>query len=191
MASVDVIRDMTDTLVYLLRAGIPGAFVDPARITVATPDEFEGLRDPNQPNITVFLYRISVNPQLRNGPRRLLADGRTTRPQMPLELNYLVTAWARDTRDELRIIGRILQILYDRCELGPADLQGASWESGDTAQVILESLPLEDQYRIWDAGEVPYRLSLTYLARIIGISPAVAIAEPPVVEAYFGRGPQP
>jgi hypothetical protein len=190
MAGVDAIRDVTDTLIYLLRAGIPAAVVDPTRITVRIPDEFEPLRHPVQPNITVFLYRISVNPQMRNGPRRLLPDGSSTRPLLPLELNYLVTAWAPDARDELRIIGRILQILYDRGELGAADLQGTSWENGDTAQVILESLPLEDHYRIWDAGEVPYRLSLTYLVRIIEMSPSEAIAKPPVVEAFFGQGPK-
>jgi len=191
MAGVDAIRDVTDTLIYLLRAGIPAAMVDPTRIIVRIPDEFEPLRHPVQPNITVFLYRISINAQMRNGPRRLLSDGRSTRPLLPLELNYLVTAWAPDARDELRIIGRILQIFYDRGELGAADLQGTSWENGDTAQVMLESLPLEDHYRIWDAGEVPYRLSLTYLVRIIGISPIEATQQPPVVEAFFGEGPKP
>jgi hypothetical protein len=181
VATADVIKDMGETLLFLLRAGIPS--VDPSKIVVATPDEFETLRDPAKPNITVFLYRIAVNPQMRNDPRRVRSDGSVVRQPLPLELSFLITAWAKDTRDELRIVGRILQVLYDRAELGAADLVGTSWEKNDTVQLALESLPLEDHYRIWDANEVPYRLSLTYVARVIGIVPIESTVPPPVVDA--------
>jgi hypothetical protein len=187
VAAPDVIRDMGDTLLFLLRAGLAG-LVDPGRVVVGTPDEFEQLDDPAQPTVTVFLYRLGVNPQMRNGPRRLLPDGRTTRPLLPIELCYLVTAWARDTRDEYRITGRIVQALYDRPELGPADLQGASWEAGDTVQLVLETLSLDDHCRIWDATDLPYRLSLAYLARVVGIAPTESVIAPPVVEALLGTG---
>ena len=187
MASANAVRDTAETLVYLLRAGIPSTLVDPLRIAVSTPDAFEALRDPIRPNITVFLYRIAINPQMRNQPPRLLPDGRTARQFLPLELCFLITPWAKETRDELRIIGSILQVFYDRAELGAADLQGDSWEIDDSVQLILESLPLEDHYRIWDANEVPYRLSLTYLTRVVGIAPAEAMSIPPVVDARIGR----
>jgi hypothetical protein len=186
VAQADVIRDTASTLVSLLQQGIPSGMVDPTRITVATPDEFEALKDPAHPNVTIFLYRIAVNAAMRNAPRRNIGNGKTTRPLLPLELSFLITPWAKDTRDELRIAGRILQTLYDRAELGPADLSGSSWEGEDTVQLVLESLPLEDHYRIWDAGEVPYRLSLTYMARVVGIAPADALALPPIVGAQLG-----
>ena len=129
MATADAVKDMGETIVSLLRAGIPPLVVDPARILVATPDEFDSLRDPLKPNITVFLYRIAVNPQMRNDPRRIRPDGSIVRQPLPLELSFLLTAWAKDTRDELRIIGRMLQVLYDKAELGAADLFGTSFAS--------------------------------------------------------------
>jgi hypothetical protein len=181
VASADAVRDVADTLVFLLRAGIPS--VDPNRITVSTPDEFASLRDPLKPNITVFLYRISVNPQMRNDPPRLKPDGSWAPTPLPVELCFLITAWAKDTRDELRLVGRILQTLYQHRELGAADLAGTSWEADDTVQLILESLPLEDHYRIWDANELPYRLSLTYQARVVGLSPTESLFVTPVVDA--------
>jgi hypothetical protein len=183
VAGADAVRDVADTLVFLLRGGIPS--INPAAITVATPDEFDALRDPAQPGITVFLYRIAVNPQMRNNPRRVRADGAVLPTPLPLELCFLVTPWAKDTRDELKLTGRILQVLYDHRELGAADLAGASWEKDDTVQLVLESLPLEDHYRIWDAGDVPYRLSLTYLARVVGLSSTEALPAPPVVDAQL------
>jgi hypothetical protein len=181
LASADAVRDVADSLVFLLRAGIPS--VDPNKITVATPDEFESLRDPLKPNITVFLYRIAVNPHMRNNPPRMRPDGSLVPTPLPVELSFLITAWAKDTRDELRLVGRILQTLYEHRELGAADLAGASWEADDTVQLILESLPLEDHYRLWDAHEFPYRLSLTYMARVIGLSPTESLFAPPVVDA--------
>jgi hypothetical protein len=189
MASANVIHDMSETLVHLLRTSIPPAMVDPSRIYVTTPDEFETLQKPGQPHITLFLYRIAENPQMRNRPRRFdPKTGATTKDLLPLELNYLVTAWAKDTRDELRIIGHIAQTYYDHAEIGPADLRGGSWDPDDCVQLVFDSLPLEDHYRIWDSAEVAYRLSLTYQARVVGIAPTVAIIEPPVVVARIGGG---
>jgi hypothetical protein len=186
LAKADVIRDAAVTLLTLLQRGIPAGLVDPTRIMVCTPDQFTGLRDPAHPNVTLFLYRIAVNPQMRNYPRRNVGGGRTARPLLPLELSFLVTPWAKDTRDELRIAGRIVQTFYDHAELGAADLSGSSWEEDDTLQLVLDSLPLEDHYRIWDAGEVPYRLSLTYTARVLGIAPGEELARGPVISARSG-----
>jgi hypothetical protein len=174
---------MGDTLVHLLKAGVP-PLVNPSDIALTTPDDFESA--PSLPTITVFLYRVTVNPEMRNGPRRVLPDGRITRPLLPLDLRYLITAWARDTRGELQIVGRIMQVLYDHAELGAADLQGASWDPDDTVQLVFETLPIEDHYRIWDTTDnTPYRLSLSYLARVIGLAPTEAQQFPPVLEATF------
>lgn len=188
MASADVLRDMTETILTLLRAGIPTTMVSAANIVAATPDEFTGYVTPTQPTLTVFLYRIALNPQMRNERRRVLPDGRIQRQPLPLELCYLITAWAGQTSDELLILGRVLQVLYDRAELGPANLVGAAWEPGEGVQLVLDTLGLDDHYRIWDAAEVPYRLSLTYMARVVGISPPPGPMPAPVVDALVGRG---
>lgn len=182
MATDAVVRDMSDTMVALLKAGVP-PLVNANDILLSTPDDFQA--DPPQPTITVFLYRITLNPEMRNGPRRLLPDGRLTRPLLPIDLHFMITPWARQTSGELAVVGRILQVLYDRAELGPADLQGNSWERDDTVQLVLESLPIEDHYRVWETTDVPYRLSLTYVARVIGIAPAAADRFAPVLEAHL------
>lgn len=188
MASADVLRDMGDTLLTLLRGGIPAGMVDPSRIVLATPDDFEPLAQPQNPTVTVFLYRVSEHASLRNAPRRTLADGRVQRQPLPLELSYLITAWARSTHAELLIVGRVLQVLYEHGELGPADLVGGAWEAGEGVQLVLESLPLDDHYRIWDASQVPYRLSLTYMVRVVGISSAPGPVPAPVITASLGVG---
>jgi hypothetical protein len=190
MAGAEALRDMGETLVYLLRVGMAASGFTPAPdVKLATPDEFDGFDNPRTPVVSVFLYRVGVNPEMRNGPRRTLPGGKTTRPLLPLELGYLITPWANQASEEHWLAGLVVQTLYDHAELGPADLQGDSWAPGDSVQVILETLPTDEHYRIWDTTNLPYRLSLTYLARVVGIEPLEATGAAPVVEARIGRGP--
>jgi hypothetical protein len=52
-------------------------------------------------------------------------------------------------------------------------------------QIVMESLPVEDHYRIWDAGEQSYRLSVTYRVRVLGLDPSIVQSNVPVVDASF------
>ena len=188
MADPNVIRDVGNTLLVLLRSGIGSGIervVEPGDIHLSTPDDFQNYQDPSDPVITIFLYRISINSQMRNSPRRMLPDGRTKRPLLPVDLYFMITPWAHDTSDEYRIVGRVLSTLYDNAELGSTQLRGDSWEEGDSVQIILESLPLDDHYRIWDSSSLPYRLSLTYIVRVIGIEPSEISEITPVLDAEF------
>ena len=186
MAGPDVIRDVGTTLVFLLRGGVDPV-VEPENIYLSTPHAFQDYQEPTAPLITIFLYRVAINSQMRNSPRRTLPDGRTTRPLLPIDLSFMITPWAAETIDEYRIAGRILRTLYDNAELGSAHLQGDSWEAGDSVQIILESLPLDDHYRIWDSSSLPYRLSLSYMVRVVGIEPGEIMEETPVLEAQYRR----
>ena len=127
-----------------------------------------------------------MHPELRNAPRRRLPDGSITRPLLPLELSFMITPWAVSTTDEHLLAGLVLQTLYERAELGPAHLQGGSWEPGDSVQLVFESLTSEEHYRVWDTVGMPYRLSLTYLARVVGIEPREATPVAPVADVLLG-----
>jgi hypothetical protein len=186
MARPNVIRDVGDTLVLLLQGGL-GDLVQPTNIYLAGADELGNVTYADAPVVTIFLYRIAVNAETRNGPRRTLADGSTTRPLLPIDLHFMLTPWTNVRGDEYHIAGRILQLLYDNAELGPTQLQGDAWATGDSVQIVLESLPLDDHYRIWDSTDSTYRLSLTYLARVIGIEPGESTSESRVLDAEFRR----
>lgn len=185
MASSRVIRDLGETLRSILLAGI-GPAVPNLTVTLATADEFAGFQNPQDPVVTIFLHRISVHPELRNSPPRRLANGVTTRPHLPLELSFMITPWSRQTSDEYLLAGLVLQTLYEQSEIGSAFLQGPSWDGGDSVQLILESLGSEDHYRVWDTVSLPYRLSLTYLARVVGIEPRTQTVSAPVTDALLG-----
>jgi hypothetical protein len=185
MATALAIRDTGETLRAMLEAGAQASGL-PVTVAVTTPEAFAGFVNPATPVISIFLHRVTVHPEMRNAPRRKLANGSVTRPLLPLELSFMITPWARSTADEHRLAGVVLQTLYERAELGPGQLQGAAWEPGDSVQLVLESLTSEEHYRVWDTVGLPYRLSLTYLARVVGIEPLEAIPTSPVATVELG-----
>jgi hypothetical protein len=182
MASPNAVRDMSQTIAQRLQIALSG-MVPANNVLIATPDSFKELP---KPACTIFLYRVAVNPITRNGPRVTVSPGVTTRPLLPIDLSYLITPWGQKPEDEHLILGASLQALYDHAELGRSDLAGNSWLPDDSVQLVLETLSLEEHFCIWDTVQLPYRLSLTYMARIIGIAPSVTESSSPVVRAIFG-----
>ena len=170
MATVDAVAHVVDSILFVLRSKLQ-PLVSASQILAARPDQFDAFREPTQPVVTVFLYRISVHEETRNSCKRVLPNGRTTRPLLPLNFHFMVTPWAHRISDEYLIMGRILQALYDAAELGTAQLQGDSWETDDSIQLVFDSVPLDDHFRIWETTELPYRLSSTFIARVIGLEP--------------------
>lgn len=188
MATPDAIASVGDTLVSLLQTGLSG-LVDPGSIFLSSPSEFRDFA-PRQPAVTIFLYSVGINGEMRNAPRRPLPSGELRRPPLPLELRFLITPWTQIIRDAYRIIGAIALLLSDRAVLRFGDLLGDEvWAPDDTVELLLESLPVDDHYDIWDPSEVPYRLSLAYLARVVGIDSAISVPAAPVAVASLPRLP--
>jgi hypothetical protein len=120
------------------------------------------------------------------------------RQSLPLELNYLITAWgvrnpadvpsdSLASREEARLIGVVLQALYENAEIGRAELVESAvapvWSPIDGLQLVLQTLPVDAHYRIWDAAELGYRLSLAYRVRVAALEPDPAPVAIPVGEA--------
>jgi hypothetical protein len=130
----------------------------------------------------LYLYRVTVNEHLRNTPRP--NDPSDARPPLSLDLHYLVSAWVGDAMGEHRIIAWAMQQLYQNPVLDVATLSPeAGWDPGDVVQVIPAELSTEDLMRVWDALDPSYRLSVSYIARMVRIGieqpaagrPAVAV----------------
>jgi hypothetical protein len=192
MATTDAIAYLGKTLIALLQDRLTslGLVVNVNDVFLATPDNFKDLK-PTDPTVTVFLYHVGVNGEMRNVPRGSSVKGNQQFPALPLDLRFLITPWTIEPGDSYRLIGAIAQLFYDRAILYAGDLLdgGTSvWGADDTVEIILESLPVEEHYDIWDPTDIPYRLSLTYLARVIGIDSALTNTSAPVAQGTFVKG---
>ena len=198
MARYTVIEDASETLVGILTAAVQRAFPAAGRPTVelAGPEDFDDLppNAPAPPVLTVWLYRVAPDATKRNGERRILPDGSVARPHLPLVLHYLITPWSTNVNTSHALAGLVAQAMYDRAEVGSADLVGnparpAAWDDGDSLQVQLEELSTEELYRVWDSAEMPYRLSLGYRVQVVGVEPTESVGAGRVLSATFiGKG---
>lgn len=204
MADWRVIENTGQTLAGLLDRHVAALGIAGVGVGVVTPAAFASLADTTEPFISLFLYQIVGNAEMRGNPRRVLADGRLGRQPLPLELCYLVTAWGvratedvigdlPATRDEARLMGAVLQAFYDNAELDRGSLFETPglpvWSPEDGLQIILETLPVDGHYRIWDAAELGYRLSLVYRVRVASLEPTETPSAPPVREAVLEAVP--
>jgi hypothetical protein len=202
MATWHLIERTGQTLVRLLRQRLTEVGIGGVQVMTVSTASFEDLSSSSAPVITLLLYQVAQNAELRNAHKRTLPDGTRRRQPLGLELCYLVTPWgarasesaaddAVAAAEEARLLGLIMQTFYQKAELGTADLfedpATPVWRAGDGLQIVLESLPVEDHYRIWDASELGYRLSVTYRVRVANLDPIDQVGEPPVVEATFGE----
>jgi hypothetical protein len=133
--------------------------------------------------VSIFLHRITLNNSLRSATR--LQDKTNIQPALFLDLHYLLTYWGTDPRAEQTILGwTMLQLqatpILDKSILSPA----STWDTAETIQIIPADLSLEDILRIWDALGPKYRLSISYIARIVRIDRGLT-PEPPVLATRF------
>jgi hypothetical protein len=137
--------------------------------------------------LTLFLYRITVNEHSRHpGPAR---HPGTAPASLGLDLHFLMTAWAGNALDEHTILAWAVRQLHlfpilDASSLSPE----AGWARDEVIQVIPAELSTEDVMRIWDALDPAYRLSVSYIARLVRLDPDVTADARAVVATRFAYG---
>ena len=138
---------------------------------------------PMEEGISLFLYRVAVNGARRNIPPVIGRDGRRHRPPLPIDLHYAVSAWARSAVKQQRLLGWTMRMFEDVPILPTGLLNNYGpepdiFDPGETVELILEPLTLQDWNNLWSATKVTTPpLSVGYVARMIGISSALTLTE--------------
>ena len=160
------------------------------KVSLATTQMFEtGIA---VPALTVYLYRVEMNRVMRPAWAEVAHyDGRG---HLPLDLQFLITAWASDPEDEYRILGRAMECLEATPILtGPLleSLNESTWGPGESIQLLIDEVPPETVMRLFDLLPVKYRLSLPYLARVMRLDTRPAIPDLPATTVVQGTVPSP
>jgi hypothetical protein len=132
-----------------------------------------------QPAISVYCYRISVDKETRPGWSGVGSiDGI---PRIPLRMHFLIGSYAKTVAEELRWLGLAAQVLESEGILSgplllPVPETGGGmfnpWGPGDALQVVTDDLALDSMSEAFQALSTDYRLSLPYVARVICIEGA-------------------
>lgn len=132
--------------------------------------------------VSIFLHRITVNENFRSAQR--LPDP-TRQPIIFLDLHYLITYWGTSAQAEQTVLGWTVQQLQTAPVMDSSILTSdGGWDVAESIQLTIADLSLEDVLRIWDALGPKYRLSVSYIARVVRID-RIVVPGPLVVATRF------
>ncbi len=137
--------------------------------------------------LSLFLYRVTMNEHLRNTGR--MDNPADANVPLAVDLHYLLTVWANNAHTEQVVLAWAMRQFHLHPVLDISSLSPeAAWSAGDIIHLIPAELSNEDVMRIWDALDPPYRLSISYIARVVRIDPDTTADAAPVVATQFAYG---
>ncbi len=185
MANLFAIHSVGDSLVTYLRNSYPEPLrsVQPCTFRLLSGGEIVDV--PNQgTTLSLLLYRVTIDEHLRNTGRP--GDAGDEPAPLSLNLHYLFSVWADSAAIEHSILGWAMYELHRRPVLDQSSLTPeGNWDSSDAIHIIPAELSNEDIMRIWDALEPAYRLSVSYIARVVRIDTNRPSPGRPVVATRF------
>ncbi len=152
--------------------------LDPKNVATAIPP----------PAVSIYTYRVDFNKAVRAGWSSVGSqDGRA---HLPVDLHFLLTAWANDAETELKMLGRAMQCLETTPVLsGPLLHPSGQFAPNETVQLLLEEISTEAVMRTFDSLPADYKLSVPYIARVVRIDALASRPSPPVLMVAGGPTP--
>jgi hypothetical protein len=173
----------------LLKTNLPGVSIE-----LLSP------KFPGANRLTLFLYKIIENPDLKNAGHPALTttpNGKLieTRSPLTLDLYYLLTAHsgASSLLEAHTALSRAMRVIYDNGVLQGSLLRSDDPSKGLTAdatlRVTLNPISMEDMTRIWSVfPDTPYEISVVYLVTPVPIESTRVQESAPVVDQYHEHG---
>lgn len=156
------IAEAGNTLLKLLRDNmVPEPVSKPEMIGLCSPAEKGDFM------LTVYLYNIEESGDFRNTAMSSAGAGRMQYPPISVYLDYLITAYSSTDlksrmADENRIMGRVIQLLYDNSILKGMYLQGTLAEKNEQIRTTMRKITVDEMTKIWNFPNTPYKLSVGY-----------------------------
>jgi len=137
-------------------------------------------QSPMDMGISLYLHRITPSSNIRNLPTRLAPNGKRFRPSLPIDLHYLLIAWASDAEKQQRLLGWAMRQLENTPILSAGLLnqhgpEPDTFDPSESVELIMDNLPVVDMAAIWEVARQHMQLSVPYVARTVRIDSDVEI----------------
>lgn len=191
MASLNAIAAVGEGILGLLADACPRLEYPDALFELYNAANF---KSPMTEGISLYLYRVDPNPQLRNTPVRVALDGRKYRPGVPVNLHYLLSSWAAKADRQQRLLGWAIRTLADTPVIPAGVLNERPPEHDvfrpdESVDLVMESLSPQDMAAVWDIAKPNIQPSVAYLARMVVLESKVPLAEyEPVQTRQYDAG---
>ncbi len=146
-------------------------FTSEVDISLDSPANLAGDNTPGAANalLSLYLYQVMPNPHVNN-VGYLPDEGGTQRfPPLGLNLSYLLTPLSASAEDCLLTLGHAMQILAAHAVTRAGFLESALHPRTPELKLTVNPMSLEELTRIWNAFNLPYRLSVCYQVQFVAI----------------------
>lgn len=194
MANVKSIHSVCNSIIQFLHnayEAYPAPFAEnDATMQEEYPCEFRvmssGELDENEDmgtSLTLYLYRVTMNEHIRAHKFR---EYKNSVSPLSLDLHFLITVWANSSDAEHTICAWVMNQLHQNpiMDVSSLTVEGG-WRNDDVVQIIPAELSNEDLMRVWDTLAPNYRLSISFIARVVRIEPDVLDEGKPVVATRY------
>lgn len=131
--------------------------------------------------LAVHLHRVNVSTARRGFPPTINSDGQKVLPPIPVDLHYLIVAYATDATLQQYALGWAIRVLEDTPVLPPSLLNDRQptpvFGLDEAVEVVWEPLTEQEEHDIWQAATAKRQPSATYVARTVRIESSVALIE--------------
>jgi hypothetical protein len=168
MPDANVISDVSLTLQQVLHDSLVS--LDPQFFVEVS--DLQGQMSTSPLHLTIFLFEVVEDPSAKNRPpvRQVVNQAVLTRkPPVALLLRYMLTPWSGDRITDHKILGKVIETLYDGANIAGSKLQGGLANTDAVLNINMAPITLEDRTRVWYSVQKPYRLSLTYEIRVVNL----------------------
>jgi len=165
MSASTVISDVTRTLEELLKSEQRPA----NSFDVSLKSPVDEVIQQGKPKVNLFLYRVAENAFGKNPERQTIGPDALEYPPLWLNLFFMLTPFADDKLDELRVFGEAMRVFHDNSIVMADALKGSLENTTEELRVDFCAFTLEQLAQIWNALDKPYRLSVCYEVRTVFI----------------------
>ncbi|MFL6107544.1 MAG: DUF4255 domain-containing protein [Marmoricola sp.] len=135
---------------------------------------------PMATGISVFVYQIGADPVQRTLPPALPDHKRP----LPVRVQLLVTAWAKEASTEHALLGWAMRAIADNPVLSSGFLNAATADvfgPDETVDLALGELSNDEIFQLWQVLPSSLQLSVPYVARVIRIESELLTTHGPLV----------
>jgi hypothetical protein len=181
LANIGAIRSFSNSLIKFLESSYPEDLALETRplFRLLSSGELAEEAPGADPSITLFLYRVTVDDHLRNTHSRR-SPGLIS--PLPLNLHYLLTVWSNSAEVEHVLLAWAMRHLHEHPILDVSSLTpDGGWAADEVIHIAPEELSNEDLQRLWESVTPSYRLSYSYVARVVQLEPSSLPSVRPVI----------
>lgn len=168
MSDFSVISSVSNEILKLLREKIcPELIQSPESVKLVSPSEKNA-----DFQLGLYLYDIQELREFQQTDKIRISAQQARYPSKPLNLFYLLyvngkSQMMSNMDNELRIVGRIIQVLMDHPMLPGKPAEG---ENQDKIEITLLNPNFEDKTKIWAALNVPYQIAVYFSVAAVQLS---------------------